>query len=57
MLRRDGADPIILEKFYRTVVQALLLFGSETWVLTAAMMQNLEGVHTGFLQNMMGKYA
>ena len=37
-LRREGADPIISEKFYRVVVQAVLLFGSETWVLSAAML-------------------
>ena len=32
------------------MVQAVLLFGAETWVLTAAMLQKLEGVHVGFLQ-------
>ena len=50
MLRREGADPIISEEFYRAVVQVVLLFGSETYVLTAAMLQNLEGVYVGFLK-------
>ena len=49
-LRREGGEPIISEKFYRAVVQEVLLFGSETWVLTAAMLQNLKGVHVGFLR-------
>ena len=49
LLRREGADPIVSAKFYRAVVQAVLLFGAETWVLTAAMLQKLEGVHVGFL--------
>ena len=39
--RREGVDPTISEKFYCAVVQAVLLFGSETWVLIAAMLQKL----------------
>ena len=56
-MRREGADPIILEKFYCVVVQVVLLFGSETWVLTAAMLQKLEGVHVGFLRQVTGMKA
>ena len=37
--------------FYRAVVQAVLLFEEETWVL------NLEGVHVGSLRKMMGQKA
>ena len=37
------------EIIYWAVVQAILLFGAETWVLLAAMSRNLEGVHVGFL--------
>ena len=43
--------------FYRAVVQAVLLFGSETWVLLASMLNKLEGVHVGFLQQVMGTKA
>ena len=57
LLRREVLDLIISEKFYHVVVQAVLLFGYETWVLTAAMIQNLEGVHVGFLRQVMGKKA
>ena len=57
LLRREGSDPIISENFYRTVVQAVLIFGSKTWVLMAAMMQNIEGVHVGFLRKVAGKKA
>ena len=49
MLRQEGADPTIPENFYRAVVQAVLLFGAKTWVLLAAMLQNIEGVQVGFL--------
>ena len=39
-----------LRKKYHTVLQAVLLFGVETWVLLAPMTYRLEGVHVGFLQ-------
>ena len=41
--------------FYRTVVQTVLLFGAETWVLLATMTKNTEGVHMGFLRKVTGK--
>ena len=37
LLRRKGADPILLEMFYFVVVQVVLLFGVETWVLKSLM--------------------
>ena len=40
---------IILTKFYREVVQAVLLFRAETWVLSEAIINKLEGIHVGFL--------
>ena len=33
----------------------MLLLGSETWVLMAEMMQNIEGIHVGFLQQVTGE--
>ena len=48
-MRQEGADPIISAKFYRAVVQVVLLFGAKTWVLSAAMLKNIKGVHVGFL--------
>ena len=49
ILRREGEEPFVLEKFYRAVIQVVLLFGAETWFLSAPMAQRLEGVHVGFL--------
>ena len=49
LMRREGAYPITLETFYRAVVQAVLLFGAKAWVLLAEILNNLEGVHVGFL--------
>ena len=39
----------MLEMFYRAVVQMVLLFRSELWVLSLAMDKTVEGVHTSFL--------
>ena len=51
----DGSNYI--GKFYRAVVQAVLLFGDETWVLLAAMINNIEGVHVVFLLQVTGMKA
>ena len=37
VLGREGADPKVSRNFYIAVTQAVLLFGSETWALTARM--------------------
>ena len=37
LLLQEGADPKVLASFNRSVVQAILLYGSETWVLLASM--------------------
>ena len=49
-LRREGAEPTVSAQFYGKVVQAVLLFGAETWVLTETMIQRLEGAHVSFLR-------
>ena len=46
-------DTLVSEMFYRAVVQVVLLFGEETWVLLAAISTNLEGGHVGFLRQVM----
>ena len=45
------------EMFYRAVVQAVLLYGSETWVLLAEMERKVEGTNTGFLCQVTGNRA
>ena len=42
VLSRGGADPKVSRTFYISVKQAVLLFGSETWVLTARMKKALD---------------
>ena len=38
---REGAYPRVSAMFYHSVVQAVLLLGAETWVLSASMSQKL----------------
>ena len=43
LLSREVAEPIISAKFYRTVVQAVLLFGLEILVLKVAILEKMSG--------------
>ena len=42
VIGREGADPKVSRAFYTVVAQAILLFGSETWVLTPRMDKALD---------------
>jgi hypothetical protein len=45
VLRSENPTPRVAAKFYKAVVQAVLLYGSETWNLTKAVLARLEGFH------------
>ena len=45
LLRWEGADTKVLESFYGAVVQKILLYGSETWVLLTSMTKRIEGTN------------
>ena len=55
LLRIEGAELRVLEIFYRAVVQAIILYGSETWILSATIERKVEGIHTRFLRQITGK--
>ena len=55
LIQREGADPNVLESLYRAVMQAIILYGSEMWVLLGSMAKRIEGMHTEFLQMITGK--
>ena len=42
ILRLEGSDPKVSGSFYKAVVQVVLLFGAETWVLTPRMKRSLD---------------
>jgi hypothetical protein len=45
VLSRSGADPKTMARFYLAVVQAKLLYGSETWALSKRQLDRLEQFH------------
>ena len=45
ILSRDGAAPRVMGRFYLALVQSVLLYGSETWVLTDPMLEVLRTFH------------
>ena len=55
MIRPEGVHPIISETLYSSLFQVVLLFGSETWVQTAAMMKKFVVLHVRFLRKVTGK--
>jgi DNA-directed RNA polymerase subunit RPC12/RpoP len=45
ILSRQTADPRVMARFYLAVVQAKLLYGAETWVLSQSLLRRLESFH------------
>ncbi len=45
VLRSEHTPPRVAAKFYMVVVQAMLLYGSKTWVLSPMALAHLEGFH------------
>ncbi len=45
VLRSENTPPPIAARFYQAIVQAILLYGSETWVISRTALARLEGFH------------
>jgi hypothetical protein len=45
VLRIENVSPHVAATFYKAVVQAILLYGSKTWVLSRMTLARLEGFH------------
>jgi len=54
VLRAENASPKVCGVFYKAVVQAVLLFGSETWKLSPLSLKSLEGFHIRAARRMAG---
>ncbi len=54
VLRAENTSPKVCGVFYKAVVQAVLLFGSETWKLSPASLKSLEGFHIWAARRMAG---
>ena len=55
ILSREGEDPKVSGNFYKAVAQAVLLFGTETWVLTQRMERALESFQSRVARRITGK--
>ena len=54
ILSREGADKRISGMFFKAVVQQVLLFGAETWVLTPRIERALDSFMHGAARRIMG---
>ena len=45
VLRSQNVAPFVAARFYQAIVQAVLLYGSETWVISRTALARLEGFH------------
>jgi hypothetical protein len=54
LLVREGADSKIAGNFYKVVVQSVLLYGSETWVVSQSIMRSLTGFHNQVARRISG---
>jgi hypothetical protein len=51
ILSRDTADSRVMARFYVAVIQAKLLYGSETWVFSQRTLKRLESFHNQSFHN------
>ena len=56
ILCRDGADSHTMARFYLAVVQAKLLYGSETWVISQRALDRLEHFHARCVRAIVHRY-
>jgi Reverse transcriptase (RNA-dependent DNA polymerase) len=55
VLTREGADPRVCGMFYKAVVQSVLLYSCETWVITSQVLDVLKGFHHRMARRLSGK--
>lgn len=56
LLKREGANPFQMGRFYMAVVHAVLLYGLEYWTITLRDMEPLEHFQKKAVQYMTGSY-
>ena len=55
-LKREGASASTMAKFYVTIVQAVLLFGADSWAVTKKDLSKLQSFHKRSLRYMTGAH-
>ena len=56
ILSKKGANAKIMGIFYKTIVQSILLYGSETWVISKQMLRMLRSFHRRCARFITGKH-
>ena len=56
VLKREGANAVCMSKFYMAVVQAVLLYASESWTITEKDMKKLRSFHFRAIRHMTGEH-
>ena len=56
ILKAEGANAKCMSKFYMTIVQAVLLYGADTWVIKKQDMDRLRSFHKRALRYMTGEH-
>ena len=56
VLRSEGVRSKTMGYFYKAVVQAILLYGSESWVLSDFYLRQLKSFHTRIARYLTGKH-
>ena len=56
ILKSEGANAKIMAKFYKAVIQAVLLYGAESWVLTKENLRKLNSFHLRAIRHMTGEH-
>jgi hypothetical protein len=55
ILSREKAKPRIMATFYKAIIQSVLLYGAESWVLTKCMLQPLRSFHQRCAHHITGR--
>ena len=56
LLKREGASALVMAKFYITIVQAVLLFGADSWAVTSRDLNKLRSFHRRAVRHMSGDH-
>ena len=56
LLKREGASATVMAKFYITIVQAVLLYGADSWTITDKNMNKLQSFHRRAMRYMTGSH-
>jgi len=56
ILKREGANAVCMGRFYLTIVQAVLLYGADSWAVEKRDLKRLESFHNRAARYMTGKH-